>query len=82
MLPTWRDVIVQAEINRERTRNAETNHILRASAAEEQFKLSVFLVRFGVWLEMVGCRMQSRYAQRPNLEVSLGTSHDIGYQSC
>ena len=82
MLPTYHDLLILAESNRERTRKWERDYILLASAQGGKRRITSVIVRFGAWLEKVGARLQTRYAKQPNLEVSMQSSSDVSLQSC
>jgi len=83
MLPTWLDIQIQAEFNREQAaKAAETYHILRMQRETRSRTIKHRIVQFGAWLERIGCSLQSRYASRPSLEVSMTSVNDVRFQNC
>ncbi len=82
MVPTWKDVIVQTEINRTRTLRSERNHILKTQLEPNKRILDHWLVRFGTWLERTGCRLQTRYARPQSLDINVVGAPDVRYQNC
>jgi len=83
MLPSWLDLQRQAEFNRERAEKAaEVHHILRLQREAKGRSRGHRIVQFGAWLERIGCRLQSRYAHRPSLDVGSIPVKDVRLQSC
>lgn len=82
MVPTWKDFIIQAEVNRTRTLRGERNHILQIELEPRKRVLNHWLVRFGSWLEHTGCQLQARYTARQSSEVKLAGVTDVRYQNC
>ena len=83
MIPSWLDLQGQAEFNRERAEKAaKTNHILRIQREAKGRSSGHRIVQFGVWLEQIGCKLQSRYATPTGLNVCMTSVNDTSLQSC
>jgi hypothetical protein len=83
MLPTWLDIQIHAEYTRERAeKTAKAYHILRMQREAKGRSIDHRIVQFGAWLERLGCRLQSRYARHPNMEIRMTSVCDAGLQSC
>lgn len=83
MLPTWFDIQIQAEFKREQAKKvAENYHILRIQREAEYRSIKHRIIQFGAWLERIGCNLQSRYATRPGLEMSMPPVKDVRVQNC
>ena len=81
MFPTLLDLEVQKQINHERIMKAALRRQYKSHAKPANVVLKEQIVRFGVWLERLGCRLQSRFAS-PNLDLGSTPVHDAPLQSC
>ena len=82
MFPTLLDLKVQIEINNERIMKAALRRQYKSHTRNTQNTFASRIVRFGAWLERVGCRLQNRFSSPSNLELSSTTMSDAHLQRC
>lgn len=74
MYPTERDFMVIDIYRRESIQRAEEDRIIRSTMenkdAHPKFH-HIMLVRFGTWMEAIGCRIKSRYVACNDLEIQV-----------
>lgn len=81
MFPTLQDLEVQKQINDERIMKAALRRQIKSQTPPASAMLRARIVRFGVWLERLGCRLQSRFSS-PNLDLGSTSMQDAHLQGC
>lgn len=74
MLPTWRDVEIQAEIRNVRMLEAtakQTVSRLPSSSRENRLSTEFLLVRLGTWMVSAGHKLRSRYGDVAKAEAQM-----------
>ncbi len=76
MYPTGREFMVIDIYRSESIKRAEVNRIIRSVMENKDSapKLHhLMLVRFGSWMEAIGCRIKSRYVACNELEIQVAS---------
>jgi hypothetical protein len=82
MFPTLLDFEIQKQINQEHIMKAALRRQLKANTSGGAHGFKSGIVRFGAWLERLGCRLQERFAPPCNLEFGGAPFQDATPQSC
>jgi hypothetical protein len=70
--PTGRDFITVDYLRKDMLKQAEKERLIRIAqeSAPDQAPIHQrMLVRFGTWLEQLGCRLKSHYVEVADLEI-------------
>jgi hypothetical protein len=70
--PTRRDFITVEYQRKDRMKQAEKEALIRDAHHSAPDRAPIhqrLLVSFGTWLEQLGCRLKSRYAEAADLEI-------------
>ncbi len=75
MCATGRELMVIDIYRRESIKRAEDDRIIRSMKNRDTHpKLHHFLlIRFGSWMEAIGCRIKSRYVAYNDLEIQVAS---------
>lgn len=75
MYPTGRELMVIDIYRSESIKRAEDDRIIRSMKNRDtRPKLHHFLlIRFGSWMEAIGCRIKSRYVAYNDLEIQVAS---------
>ena len=75
MYPTGRELMVIDIYRSESIKRAEDDRIIRSMKNRDTHpKLHHFLlIRFGSWMEAIGCRIKSRYVAYIDLEIQVAS---------
>ena len=82
MFPTLQDLDVQNQINHEHILKVALRRQMKSQTRGSRKIMAAKVVRFGAWLERVGCRLQSRFSPPASLEMGSTTMNDAHLQSC